>query len=103
MRLERHEGGPIDSPTERQIAEVIGAMKGDDAFVILSRDEMNYMQAAGDVIRGFVLEYQAGNTDRHFLAAGGPHSSDRVSKAFRNYALNDPQWETDFKWEPLDL
>ena len=103
MRLETQDGRRIDNPDERQIDEAIRAMEADDAFVILSRDEMTYIQASGDVSAGFVLEYQAGDIDRHFSAAAGPHSADRVSKAFRQYALGDPGWESDFQWEPLEI
>ncbi|HPF39471.1 MAG TPA: hypothetical protein P5081_24960 [Phycisphaerae bacterium] len=103
MRMETHDGKAISNPDERQIDAAVEAMTGGDAFLILSRDEMNYMQAAGDVVGGFVLEYQEGDTDDHFAAADGPHSTERVSKALRQYALGDTAWRTAFQWERISF
>ena len=103
MQLETHSGRPIKNPDERQIDAAIQGLTSDDAFAILSRDDMNYMQAGGTVSEGFQLEYQSGGTDKHFAAANGPHSADQVSRAFRLYAVSDPKWQTDFAWEPMSL
>lgn len=103
MRLETHVGKPIDNPDEGQIARAIANLTSDDAFAILSRDQMHYMQVAGTVADGFTLEYQSGGTDRHFVAGGGPHSEEQVMKAFQLYAVCDPRWQTEFAWEPMAL
>lgn len=103
MRLETSNGATVTNPDERRIDEALQNLAGDDAFAILSKDEMTYIQAAGTSADGFVLEYQDGDTDRHFIASGGPHSLDRASKAFRQYAVADLQWRNDFQWEQQEL
>lgn len=103
MRLETHNGAPIVNPDERKIDEVVMGLTSDDAFAVLSRDDMNYMQVAGSKSEGFTLEYQSGGTDKHFVAANGPYSAEQVSKALRLYAASDPRWQTDYPWEPMPL
>lgn len=103
MRLETQDSRPIDDPDDRQIEAAVRGMTGDDSFAILAYDVMHYMQAAGTVAEGFTLEYQSGGTDRHFVAADGPHTADRVAKAFRLYNVGDLRWQSDFEWEPMDV
>jgi len=99
MKLETSTGGSILNPDPGQIEETLTQLEGDEAFAILSKDELTYIQVAGTAADGFVVEYQDGDTDKHFVAAAGPHKLDRVLRAFNHYAVGDAQWRHEFQWE----
>lgn len=104
MELSTNGGRVVRSPSASQIEEALGSLdSGDDGFVILEESSVTYLQAAGDRGTGFVLEYQEGDTDRHFKATRERIPLAEVVKAFQMYAAGDARWKGMFEWEPLEL
>lgn len=101
MELTLESGQIIAEVTENDILSVID---GED-FAILAIDSDTYIQCAEqrEPPYEYVLEYQDGSVDRHYQAADGPITLDRVISAFLKYLRNDLSWQSDFRWEKMDL
>jgi hypothetical protein len=92
------------SPDDDAIDEVLRSLDAkDNLFAILATDDMNYMQTSGSAETGFVLEYQAGSMDQHFLASDAQISVEEVAEAFKSYLRQNDQWKSGFDWEKQDL
>ena len=72
---------------------------GDDSFAILSWLPMVYIQCMGSEREGFVLEYQEGSLDQHFIASDDHLSLAAVTRAFHSAASGDEGWRTQVAWE----
>ena len=98
MELTLESGRVIADPEEDDIQASIGG----EEFAILGPDADTYIQCAqqGDE---YILEYQDGSPDRHYMAADGPIALDQVIAAFVKYLREDPTWQSDFRWERVDL
>jgi hypothetical protein len=99
MDLELASGRTVRGAEERDLA----CIEGED-FAILY-DGRPFIQCAvseGSPNR-YILEYQDGSEDKHYLAVDEQITLDRVLSAFRKYLGRDPSWRTDFRWEKLDL
>jgi len=99
MKLELENGTSIRNPDTRAIAEALASL---DGFAILGRDEMTYMQTSGSRREGFVLEYQEGDTDRHYQCPD-PLTEKQITEAFLSYADGTDAWKTVFRWEKMDI
>ena len=90
--------GPV---TAELIARHIRSLGDDgDSFAILARDSQVYMQAAGDVDDGFMLEYRNGSESEHYVCTNPYLSHDDVIQAMQRYLENDSRWKTDIEWQP---
>ena len=101
MELTLESGRVIPDVTEDDILSVI---EGED-FAILAIDSSNYIQCAeqGEEPYEYVLEYQDGSLNCHYQAADGPITLDRVISAFLKYLRRDSSWQSDFRWERMEL
>lgn len=91
-------GGPV---TAELIARHIRTLGDDrDSFAILAREPQVYMQTAGDVDDGFMLEYRDGSESEHYVCSNPYLSHDDVIQAMQRYLENDSRWRTDIDWEP---
>ena len=83
------------------IAEFTKFGKDADDFVILSKNDMNYIQAALSDYEGegFILEYQEGSLDKHFSATDNNISKDVILSVFLAYLKGDAAWKEQFNWE----
>lgn len=97
MRLEVDDNGEVLDPTPSDIQWGVEQLTSGAGFVILSHDQLTYMQAVPAGEDGCVLEYQEGDTDRHFQAQGTVTPAQVVS-AMQRYAANDDAWKADFQW-----
>jgi hypothetical protein len=93
----------IDDPSDEQIR---GALSGLDAstggaFVILSVDEQTYVQASGDSLIGFDLEYQVGSTDVHFRAQRDDIPMHEILDALTAYRDGVPDWGARFEFKRI--
>lgn len=79
--------------------ESLGA--NDDSFLILSKDEMHYMQTVRLSDGTYVLEYRAGSDDSHFECVDAMLSLQKISAAFLSYFHEKDDWKTSLHWEPL--
>lgn len=103
MELKDNENKIIESPTEEQIYEAIYSLdlnKNEDAFLILAKEEMTYIQCCGDPKSDFRLEYQEGTIDEHYFAVG-EIDVDALLLILTAYANGDESWKEDYEWERL--
>lgn len=66
MKLESPKLKNTHEATEELIESIISELKVEqDAFVILSKDELNYVQAL-NTEKGFIVRFQEGSIDKHY-------------------------------------
>lgn len=95
-------GDTISGPvTAELIARHIRTLGDDgDSFAILAKDSQVYMQTAGDLDDGFMLEYRNGSESEHYVCSNPYLSHDDVIQAMQRYLQNDSRWKTDIDWQP---
>lgn len=90
---------PLD---EALITSSLQALNGDDdSFLILSKDEMNYIQTCKTSDGHYVLEYQEGSLEDHYECADEMLNFQKVSMAFTSYLNGTDEWKTALTWQPL--
>lgn len=77
--------------------------KDDSSFLILSKNEMSYIQTSGDFEAGFILEYQENDLDFHYSCVTQPLTNVQVVKAFKDYFNQNNKWKTELSWERESL
>jgi hypothetical protein len=84
--------------------DILASIDGEE-FAILGIDPDTYIQCAEqkEPPYEYVLEYQDGSLDRHYQAVDGPITLDRVIAAFIKYLRRDSSWQSDFRWEKMEL
>ena len=90
---------------EAMVADAIRSLaqqSEDEAFAILSRDDMTYLQTLRTPDGLFGLEYQAGSTDEHYGCYEELEEA-AVIRAFTLYLHEDPRWHDERQWEKIDL
>ena len=94
----------IRNPTETDIRQAVFALdtKINDAFLILSRTEMTYIQTTGDQNVGFTLEYQEDDLQHHYRAKRSL-TADEIVKAFALYSTGSDEWKNMAEWEQMQL
>ena len=99
MKLELESGRIIPDVTEKDIREQVER----EEFAILSIDSQTYVQCAEQSKEPYqyVLEYQDGSIDEHFVAIDEPITLERVLSTFVKYLHRDESWRTDFIWEKM--
>jgi hypothetical protein len=106
MKFERSDICMINNVSEAEIiAEFNKFGEENDDFVVLSKNDMNYIQAApGDFEgEGLVLEYQDGSLDRHFSASDTNISKEQILSVFLAYLKGEDSWKDKFIWEKTIL
>lgn len=100
MKLTTENGMEIENPSQSDISRAIGSLnQGGNGFAILAIEEEAFVQAAGSIMDGFILEYRDGSWDRHFQTSQAV-STNQVIQAMQQYAAGDESWRTSFSWEP---
>jgi hypothetical protein len=91
---------PID---DALIARSLQALNGDDdSFLVLSKDEMSYIQTCRESDGHYVLEYQEGSLAEHYECADEMLNFQKVSMVFTSYLNGTDEWKTALRWEPLE-
>jgi hypothetical protein len=106
MKFERSDISMIRHASEADIIEEFNKFgEENDDFVVLSKNDMNYIQAApGDFEgEGLVLEYQDGSLDRHFSASDTNISKELILSVFLAYLKGEDSWKEKFNWEKTIL
>ncbi|MEZ4279995.1 MAG: hypothetical protein R3F21_10330 [Myxococcota bacterium] len=104
MNLELESGPKIDNPTPEQVSKSLQTLDGaGNSFVILAKDQMNYVQASGGPESGFSVEYQTGSIEEHFGTTRLDLPLATVDSIFRAYAANDPRWTEATTWAHQEL
>jgi hypothetical protein len=103
MLLENSFEKKIKNPTEQDINDMfLGFGENDmDDFVILSKNNMHYIQTAiGEKEEeGFILEFQDGSLDKHFIATDRDLELEKIIEIFIAFNKGDENWKSDFEWE----
>lgn len=104
MLFERNGENDIKNPTLEQLLTALEDLGNHlDDFAILSKDDMTYLQVAVGDGDGFILEYQDGSLEEHYIAEDTEISEDAIIRAFAAYLNGDNEWKEAFEWEHLDL
>jgi hypothetical protein len=102
MKFERSDISMINNVSEAEINEEFNKFgEENDDFVVLSRNDMNYIQAALSDFEGegIILEYQEGSLDKHFSATDKNISKEVILSVFLAYLKGDAAWKEKFDWE----
>ena len=100
MYLEINGNAVTEPVSDELIEKKVYSLTGEgDSFMILSVDEMTYMQASGDPRGGFMLEYQDGSLEQHYYCADTDISAGKVTDAFRSYLAGDGKWRKKYHWK----
>jgi hypothetical protein len=102
MKFERSDISMINQVSEADIIAEFNKFGEDiDDFVVLSKNDMNYIQAALSDFEeeGLILEYQEGSLDKHFHATETNITKDQVLATFLLYLKADASWKEQFSWE----
>jgi len=102
MKLELNDTELTQTLDEALIISSLQALNGDDdSFLILSKDEVSYIQTCKKSDGHYVLEYQEGSLAEHYECADGMLNFQKVSMAFASYLNGTDEWKTSFRWQPL--
>lgn len=99
MKLELENAPTVLNPDADAITRALASSR---VFAILSQDEMIYIQTSGSAREGFSLEYQDGDTDRHYRCADAL-SLEQVTRAFVSYVQRMDSWKTSLRWHKDDI
>lgn len=90
---------PLD---DALITRSLHALNGDDdSFLILSKDEISYIQTCKTSDGHYVLEYQEGSLAVHYECADEVLNFQKVLMAFTSYLNGTDEWKTSLAWQPL--
>ena len=94
------ENETIDSPSAERLEQAlatVGHPNGSES-AILSRSEESYIQTAGNLQTGFMIEYREGSAASHRSSKSGsiPHSE--MVRAFLAYHHGSEEWKGMFEW-----
>jgi hypothetical protein len=94
----------IQNPTEADIRRAVFALDTEmnDAFLILGRTDVAYIQTSGDQKAGFELEYQEDDIKHHYRATRDL-TADEIVKALVSYSIGSDDWKRLVEWELLEL
>ena len=104
MRLELGDGTVTDNPDEKAIENAFERVVGmSDKFVILSVNDLTYMQSstAGDGL--FDLEYQLGNAHQHYRCTDESLTQQQVVEVFCRFVRREPDWNGTLQWKHMRL
>ena len=76
---------------------------GREEFLILSRDDENYVQTYLDEDGDLLLEYRDGSEDQHYSAEETDLDRRRVAGLFVAYTEGDASWNEGLSWELLEF
>ena len=99
MQLIFESGLTIDNARASDIRK---NLEGEEFTILISdEDESTFIQCGqGNNDAGYyVIEYQDGSTDHHYIATDTAIPLELVLPTFYKYLRGDESWETDFEWE----
>jgi hypothetical protein len=102
MQLTTASGVVIENPGAEKIERELRALPGADSCLVLSRDELTYVQVAAGGDDRLTLEYQDGSLERHYRSVRDV-SLDSAIRVFIAYLEGGDRWRALVEWELLDL
>jgi hypothetical protein len=101
MQLILEDGSTWHFPNSSAIRNALAQLDGlANSFLILERDQANFMQAAGVAGSGLVLEHRAGD-DAHHYQAQGLLDFEAAAELFESYAAGTADWHGAVVWQPI--
>lgn len=101
MQLILEDGSTWHFPNQSAIRNALAQVDGaSNSFLILERDEAHFMQAAGAMDSGFVVEYREGDSAQHYQAGDGV-SFEIAADLFSSYAAGSDDWLTAVEWRKM--
>jgi hypothetical protein len=101
MQLILEDGSTWHFPNPSAIRNALAQVDGlANSFLILERDEANFMQAAGAAGSGLVLEYRAGDSAHHYQAQDLLDFA-AAAELFESYAAGTDDWRDTIVWRPI--
>jgi hypothetical protein len=97
------EGGMYSGIAEE--SDIIRAFQDDKKrgeFIILSKSEQVYIQAAGEGFGPYTLEYREGDGYHHFQCTKELSKPD-VQAVFIEYLKGGRSWKSNLEWKRLDM
>jgi hypothetical protein len=94
----------IQNPAEADIRQAVFSLdcEKNDAFLVLGRADMTYIQASGDQKVGFDLEYQENDIEHHYRSKR-VLIADEIVNALVSYSIGSDDWTRVVEWEKLEL
>ena len=93
-------GKPISEDASNvQITNSLYTITGKKDTVVLSKNNVQFMQSTGTPASGLALEYQDGPIGENYKCVNSALSIEQVAKAFKNYLAENKNWKSDLSWE----
>ena len=87
---------------KEQITAALSSLTGEgDSFVILSQDDMYYIQTCGDKTSGFHVEYREGSEEMHFECTQTLSLQETI-EVFHSYFEGSEDWKTMYPWKKMN-
>ncbi len=104
MKMHLSSGVKVTDPSDEQIRTLLGRFnvgRDGEGFAIFEKDGSTYMQVGGDKTRGFDMEYQEGDVDKHYRAEREDFSLDEVVRAMIGYRDGNINWSDYGLWSRI--
>jgi hypothetical protein len=104
MKLELS-GNEVSQPIDAAlISSLLNSLSDDDSdsFLILSKDDMSYIQTCKTSDGHFVLEYQEKTQAEHYECVDDVLNVQKVLLAFSSYLAGTEEWRTALQWQLQD-
>jgi hypothetical protein len=86
------------SPTVERVTDAVMQQPWTNiTFVVLKRDEQNWLEVSGATGDGFSARYMADG--KEFVSVRAPASLEEMCMLMKSYLMGDAKWKTAIKWE----
>jgi hypothetical protein len=103
MKLEAEGQRAIADPQSSQIESAVSLLSPPDrSFLILSRSQSSYIQAAIVGSNRLVLEYRDGSPEKNFRSIRDDYSSGEVVAILEGYRRGEDSWWNENEWRRID-
>ena len=102
MKLDINGIESFEEPGVNQIHTAIANLT-DDSFIILSRDDEDYIQAYRNTATDFQLEYRAGSEAEHYECVTDGIASNQIQEAFAAFLAGADDWHSAWAWRKITL
>lgn len=104
MKLEAEGQRAIVDPQSDQIESAVSLLSlPHRSFLILSRSQASYIQAAIVASNRLLLEYQDGSAEQHYRSARDDFSTSAVIEILEAYRRREDSWRNENEWRRIDV
>lgn len=102
MILNVNDDKAFATPTDAQLQSELADLQN-DAFLILSRTDEEYLQTYREEDGSFEVEYRDGSCDRHYRAESAGLDLQGLQRVFAAYFNGEPAWKASLSWEKVEF